>query len=67
MQHILDNVREGVGDDQKHVHLVTRKDIRNIKNCYNIQSTERHTDDATSVAYGYRKLWSGMTKTQYFL
>lgn len=40
-QGILDNVRESVGDDLRHVHLVTRKDIRNIK---------IHTDDATSVA-----------------
>ena len=30
-QHILDNIRNSVGDDLKRIHLITRKDIRNTE------------------------------------
>ena len=49
-QHILDNIRNSVGDDLKRIHLITRKDIRNTEKAYQVNSVRRHEDDATSVA-----------------
>ena len=49
-QHILDNIRDNVGGELKRIHLLTRKDIRNIEKSYHLNSVQRSNDDATSVA-----------------
>jgi hypothetical protein len=49
-EHILDKVRDSVGDELKRIHILTRKDITNIKQCFKIKKIERHTDDATGVS-----------------
>ena len=49
-QHILDNIRDNVGGELKRIHLLTRKDIRNIEKSYHLNSVQRSNDDAASVA-----------------
>ena len=49
-QHILENIRDNVGGELKRIHLLTRKDIRNIEKSYHLNSVQRSNDDATSVA-----------------
>ena len=48
--HIIDDIRNNIGDKLKRIHLLTRKDIRNIEHAFGIKSIERHSDDAKSVA-----------------
>ena len=48
--HILDTIRDNMGDKVNRIHLLTRKDIRNIEHTFGIKSIERHSDDAKSVA-----------------
>ena len=47
--HILDRIRESVGNELKRIHLLTRQDIRNIERSFGIKTIERHEDDAISV------------------
>ena len=49
-QHILDNIRDNIGGELKHIHLLTRKDIRNIEKSYHLNSVQQSNDDTTSVA-----------------
>ena len=50
-QRIFDNIRDNVGGELKCIHLLCRKDIRNIEKSYRFNSVQRSNDDATSVAY----------------
>lgn len=49
LEHILDTVRDSVGSKFDRIHLLTRRDIKNIEKAFGIQSVQRHKDDATSV------------------
>ena len=57
-QHILDNIRDNIGEQFRRIHLLTRKDIVNIERTYNLRGAQRHSDDATSV-----HLWVEEMKT----
>ena len=46
---IIDNVRDCATGGITREHLITRQDIHNIKNHYNIEGIIRHTNDLTSV------------------
>ena len=50
---ILDDIRDNVGYDFRKIHLLDRNDIRNIKDCYNIDSIKRHENDQQSVFFGF--------------
>lgn len=49
VQHIIDEIRDNLGDRLERIHLITRKDIANIERSYGLQGSRRHDDDATSV------------------
>ena len=49
VQHIIDEIRDNVGDKFERIHLITRKDIANIEKSYGLRGSRRHNDDATSV------------------
>lgn len=59
VQHILDTVRDNLGDKFQRIHLITRKDIANIEKAYGLKVDRRHDDDATSVM-----LWVEEMKTK---
>ncbi|GFU58453.1 uncharacterized protein NPIL_323141 [Nephila pilipes] len=48
---ILDEIRDSVTDSKlERIHLLTKKDLYNIENCFNIDSNAiKHKDDGTSV------------------
>ncbi|GFU90973.1 uncharacterized protein TNCV_4923041 [Trichonephila clavipes] len=48
---ILDEIRDSVTDSKlERIHLLTKKDLYNIENCFNIGSNViKHKDDGTSV------------------
>ena len=48
-QHILDNIRDSLGQHFHRIHLLTRKDISNIEKSYGLRGAQRHKDDATGV------------------
>ena len=48
-EHILDSIRDNVGDELRWIHLLTRKDLTNIEQSYHINTVQRHRDDAISV------------------
>ena len=48
-QRILDDVRDNLGERFERIHLLTRKDITNIERSFGLRTTQRHSDDATSV------------------
>ena len=48
-QHVLDNIRDKLGEQFERIHLLTRKDITNIERTYGLKGIQRHKDDATSV------------------
>jgi len=52
VSHILDIIRDNLGEQLHRIHLLTRKDITNIERTYGLKGTQRHSDDATSV-----KIW----------
>ena len=52
IQHILDDVRDNIGSKYQRLHLLTRKDIKNIERAYCVTEHQRHQDDATSVLGG---------------
>ena len=57
--HTLDTIRDNMGDKVNHIHLLTRKDIRNIEHSFGIKSIEwqgRHSDDAKSVALWFAEM-----------
>ena len=49
VEHILDSIRENVGEKFERIPLTTRKDIRNIERAFGLQGHKWHDDDATSV------------------
>ena len=49
IEHILDSIRDNVGDSFERIHLTSRKDIRNIERAFGLKGDRRHDDDATSV------------------
>ena len=48
-QRILDDVRDNIGDKYQIIHLITRKDVKNMEQTYCFIENQRHPDDATSV------------------
>ena len=48
-QHILDNIRDSLGQQFHRIYLLTRKDITNMERSYGLKGAQRHKDDATSV------------------
>ena len=48
-QHILDNIRDSLGQQFHRIHLLTRKDVTNMERSYGLKGAQRHKDDATSV------------------
>ena len=48
-QRIMDNIRDSVTFGITREHLVTKQDIYNIKNQYNIEGVMHHINDLTSV------------------
>ena len=59
IQYVLDEIRDKIGDSYQRIHLLTRKDITNIKMAFCVQGNKRHHDDATSV-----HLWVEEMKAQ---
>lgn len=57
-QKILDEIRESIsGDKLERIHLLTKKDLYNIEQCYNLnKESVRHTNDAVSVEAWVREL-----------
>ena len=49
MERIMDNIRQNIVGGINREHLVTKQDIHNIKNQYNIEGVMRHMNDLTSV------------------
>ena len=49
IQYVLDEIWDKIGDSYQRIHLLTRKDIINIKMAFCVQGNKRHHDDATSV------------------
>ena len=49
VQHILDRIRDNLGDKFQRIHLLTRKDINNIDKMYGLKGPEKHKDDDLSV------------------
>ena len=63
VQHILDTIRDTVGERLDRIHLISRKDINNIERAYGLQGCRRHDDDATSVGLWVREMQSKGTKS----
>ena len=51
-QHVLDKIRDSVHKRFERIHLITKKDIRNVEKSFGLCGSERHKDDAVSV-----RLW----------
>ena len=49
VERILDDIRDGICEDVKREHLLTRQDILNIRRQYNIEGIQRHNNDHTSL------------------
>ena len=58
MDRIMDNIRENVVEGITREHLVTKQDVHNIKNQYNIEGVMRHSNDLTSVCAWVEELIS---------
>ncbi|XP_023232229.1 uncharacterized protein LOC111632094 [Centruroides sculpturatus] len=59
LQRILDDIRDSASNELTRIHLVTRKDLQNIKFAYNIQEMKKHhPEDKISV-----QLWVDKMKT----
>ena len=54
-QRIMDNIRDSVTFGITREHLVTKQDIHNIKNQYNIEGVMRHINALTSVCAWVKK------------
>ena len=46
---IMDMIRDSIPDGITREHIITKQDIRNVQNQYNIQGISRHANDLTSV------------------
>ena len=57
-QHVLDEIRDSVSHRFERIHLITRKDIANIERAFGLGGSERHKDDATSVAMWVKEMKS---------
>lgn len=49
-QHVLDKIRDSVHNKFERIHLITKKDIRNVERSFGWCGSERHRDDVTSVS-----------------
>ena len=58
IERIMDNIRENTTEGITREHLVTKQDIHNIKNRYNIEGVMRHSNDLTSVCVWVEELKS---------
>ena len=56
MQRIMDDVRDNTSSGITREHLLTKQDIHNIKNLYNIEGVMRHANDHTSVCAWVKEL-----------
>ena len=47
---ILNDMRDNVPNNKfDRIHLISRKDVQNIEQCFGLEGVERHVDDAASV------------------
>ena len=58
IQRIMDNIRENTMEGITREHLVTKQDVHNVKNRYNIEGVVRHSNDLTSVCAWVEELKS---------
>ncbi|XP_067136725.1 uncharacterized protein [Centruroides vittatus] len=59
LQRILDDIRDSASNELSRIHLVTRKDLQNIKCAYNLQEKKKyHPEDKISV-----QLWVDKMKS----
>ena len=58
MERIMDNIRENVVEGITREHLVTKQDVHNIQNQYNVEGVMRHSNDLTSVCAWVEELIS---------
>ena len=56
IQRIMDNVRDTISSGITREHLVTKQDIHNIKNQFNIEGVMRHVNDHMSVCAWIKEL-----------
>ena len=56
MNSVLDFIRDTRAGPLTRDHLVTRKDLNNIKHQYNIDCVQKDSDDATSVAHWVQEM-----------
>ena len=52
VQHIIDDIRDSVGDKIEHIHLITRKEITNIERSYGFKETEGMAMMQPMCSYG---------------
>ena len=41
IEHILDSIRDNVGDSIERIHLISRKDIRNIERAFGLKGDKK--------------------------
>ena len=58
IERIMDNIRENTMEGITREHLVTKQDVHNVKNQYNIEGVMRHKNDLTSVCAWVEELRS---------
>jgi len=58
MERIMDNIRDNTVGGVTREHLVTKQDIHNVKNQYNIEGVMQHINDHTSVCAWVEELKS---------
>ena len=56
MNSVLDFIRDTQAGPLTRDHLVTRKDLNNIKHQYNIDCVQKDGDDATSVSHWVQEM-----------
>ena len=49
IERIMDNIRDDTMEGIIREHLVTKQDVHDVKNQYNIEGVMRHVNDLTSV------------------
>ena len=54
----MDNIRDNTTEGITREHLVTKQDVDNVKNQYNIEGVMRHQNDLTSVCAWVEELRS---------
>ena len=58
IERIMDNIRNNIAGGITREHLVSKQDVHNVKNQYNIEGIIRHANDQTSVCAWVEELKS---------